>query len=602
MIKFASSVWWNRIVRRFERLYGEDGVRAARRFNMMIGRYGVGMDPHARPQTAAEAWDQTDSVLITYADMVRSGEKAPLAALRDFLAARLSGVVSTVHLLPFFPYSSDDGFSVIDYRAVDPDSGEWRDVRALGQDFKLMFDLVLNHVSRHSAWYRDYVNGIAPARHYFIEADPKDDLSAVVRPRARPLLTEARTRGGTSHLWATFSDDQLDVDFSNPDVLFEFLDILLLYISMGARIVRLDAIAYLWKEIGTTCIHLPQTHEVVRIMRELVELVAPGALILTETNVPHEENISYFGDGDEAHMVYQFSLPPLLLHTLLKGDSRALTGWAAGLGDPPEGCTFFNFTASHDGVGVRPLEGLVSPEELSDLVQAVRDRGGHVSTKTNADGTESPYELNITYFDALGDPGDGESDTHVARFLLSQAIALALRGIPGIYFHSLTATRNYTAGVGKTGRARTINRMKWEASALERMLENPASAGHKVFERYVRLLTIRRGRRAFHPFGRQQVLDLSDHVFALERVSPEGGERLLALHNVTDAPVEVDWSDRSTIPGRRWRELISDTAGRGSSLTLAPYQAAWILPSDERATKTVSKKDRASGGKASSKS
>jgi len=121
------------------------------------------------------------------------------------------------------------------------------------------------------------------------------------------------------------------------------------------RIARLDAVAFLWKELGTNCLHLPETHELVKLFRDVCEIVAPRAIILTETNVPHAENVSYFGQGDEAHMVYQFSLPPLLLHAFITGNGQYLTHWASGLEPPPAGCTFFNFTASHDGVGVRPF-------------------------------------------------------------------------------------------------------------------------------------------------------------------------------------------------------------------------------------------------------
>jgi len=350
---------YERIRERLGRLYGEAALpRLMDRLQLIIGRYGVGAD--CLPEAAGCApWDQTDAVLISYGDMVCASQEAPLATLRRFLEQHVGDAISSLHLLPLFPYSSDDGFAVIDYRQIDPALGRWADLDALADDYRLMLDLVINHVSSQSRWFRAYTNGMAPERHYFIEVDPKADLSAVVRPRTSALLRSVQTPYGERHVWATFGQDQIDVDFSNPDVLFEYLDILLFYVHHGAQIIRLDAIAYLWKQLGTSCIHLPQTHEIVKLLRDLLNLVAPRVLVVTETNVPHAENISYFGNGDEAHLVYQFSLPPLLLHAMHSGNGRYLTEWAAALAPPPPGCTYFNFTASHDGIGVRPLEGLL---------------------------------------------------------------------------------------------------------------------------------------------------------------------------------------------------------------------------------------------------
>ncbi|MEJ2096688.1 MAG: alpha-amylase family glycosyl hydrolase, partial [Deltaproteobacteria bacterium] len=171
--------------------------------------------------------------------------------------------------------------------------------------FKIMMDLVLNHVSAESDWFRRYLRGEKRFEHLALEADPSNDLSRVVRPRAWPLLTEFRKDSGeTVHLWTTFSADQIDLNFQDVNVLALMVEILLLYVEKGAAIIRLDAIAYLWKEVGTSCIHLPQTHEMVKLFRAILDAVSPGTLIITETNVPHAENISYFGtDFDEAQLV-----------------------------------------------------------------------------------------------------------------------------------------------------------------------------------------------------------------------------------------------------------------------------------------------------------
>lgn len=554
---------------RLRRLYGEERAAAcASRMAMLVGRYGLGDEPRA----AAAGWSEHDAVLIAYGDHVQSPGEKPLLALDRFLDRHAGGAFTGLHILPFFPYSSDDGFSVIHFRTVRPDLGDWSDLQTLAGKRRLMADLVVNHVSAHSGWFKDFVAGIAPARDYFVTADPAVDHSAVVRPRTHPLLTRFPTRQGDRHVWTTFSADQVDLDFHNPDVLFEMLDILLFYVAMGVRIIRLDAIAYLWKQPGTPCIHLPETHEVVKLFRDLLAVVAPDVLLISETNVPHAENISYFGEGDEAHMVYQFSLPPLLLHALNQGTARHLTAWAASLPPPPPGCTFFNFTSSHDGIGVRPLEGIVPSAECERLVAHVRARGGEVSMKRNTDGSESPYELNITWYDALGGEPDEGVEPHLARFLCSQAVCFALRGMPSVYFGTLVAAPNDRAGVASTGRARSINRHKWTTGELEAVLADAAAPAGRALAGIRRLLQARAGHPAFHPDAAQEVLHLDDRVFAVRRTAADG-RSVLALHNTSSAEVAV------RLPGHNG--LLHNLLGgeqTAPDCILAPYAAAWLEP------------------------
>ncbi len=575
MIKNLDIHALERMRTRFNRLYGPNEVEhLMERMVALVGRYGIGLEGYSHE----DRWDERTAVLITYGDMVQNGEEPPLRVLKRFADQYLAGAVNTIHILPFCPYSSDDGFSVIDYRVVDAKLGDWADVQEIGREFRLMFDLVLNHCSRKSKWFADYVGDIAPYRNYFIEADPSSDLSAVTRPRALPLLTPVHTRHGDTHLWTTFSDDQMDLDFSNPDVLFEFLDILLYYIAKGASIIRLDAIAYLWKQAGTNCIHLEQTHEVVRMMRDLLEMVAPDVVLLTETNVPHEENISYFGSGDEAHMVYQFSLPPLLLHGLVNGNSSYLTQWAASLDELPKTCTFFNFTASHDGIGMRPLQGIVPDDEISKLAAHVKALGGHVSSKTNSDGSESPYELNITYFDAMGDGADSVSDLHIDRFLCSQTIAMELCGVPALYFHSLTATRNYTEGVAETGRARTINRRKWKEEELTAVLSDARSPTARVLKECLNRLQLRSQNKVFHPGAKQQIINLGPEWFVAIRERRQA--RVVCISNFTGEYRELKVDERLYRLNRA--DSCSDILtgnrymGDGKVIPFAPYQTVWL--------------------------
>jgi len=507
------------------------------------------------------------AILITYGDQLREPDRAPLRTLAEFCDQHLRGVVSGIHTLPFYPYSSDDGFSVIDYKQVNPALGTWDDVGRVSQHFHLMFDGVINHISAQSEWFRAFLQDDPKYRDYFIAIEDDPDLSQVVRPRALPLLTEFTTPSGVKKVWTTFSADQLDLNYANPDVLLDIIDVLLFYVAHGAELIRLDAIAYLWKEIGTSCIHLPQTHRMIQLLRAILDEVAPHVLLITETNVPHRDNVAYFGDGyNEAQWVYNFALPPLILHTFRTGDVTALTQWAAGLTTPSAETTFFNFLASHDGIGLNPARGILRDDEIAALVQQVMAHGGRASYKNNPDGSTSPYELNINYFDALSDPnGDEPLALQIDRFVAAHTIMFALAGVPGIYFHSLFGSRGWPEGVTQLGHHRAINRQKFERAEIEHELSEPASLRAQVFRRLKHLLQIRSGSDAFDPHSPQRVIELNRAIFAVER-GP-----VLCLHNVT-AQVQHVMLDR------RWQSTHDLVSGRvlDVDVTLKPYEVRWL--------------------------
>lgn len=549
-------------------LYGERGDAVLPHLLERLGRFLVEHPELAARPTAEPTQD--DVVLITYADQIRAEGEVPLRTLHRFAERRLAEAVNTVHLLPFYPSTSDDGFSVVDYLAVDPAVGDWSDVASFGQDFALMFDAVINHVSASSRWFRGFQAGEEPYVHYFLDVEPGTDLSSVVRPRTLPLLTPFETTRGTRHVWTTFSADQVDLNFQTPEVLLDVVDVILTYVARGAKVLRLDAITYLWKEIGTTCVHHPKTHRVIQLLRTIVDAVAPHVLLLTETNVPHSENVSYFGSGhDEAHMVYNFALPPLTLHSFVSGDARALRRWAATLETPSKATTFFNFLASHDGIGVRPVEGILAPEQVAALATRVERHGGKVSFRSEPGGRQSPYELNISYFDALSDPDASEPlERQVDRFVAAHAIAASLRGVPAVYVHSLLGSRSDREAVMRTGANRSINRARLGLEALEEELDDPTSLRHRVWRRLSRLYAVRRAEPAFHPQASQEVLDAPDGVFAVRR-----GGRVTCLVNVTDRPQSVDMA-----AGAGGENLLADTASTDAprQRSLPPYGVAWL--------------------------
>jgi sucrose phosphorylase len=340
-------------------------------------------------------------------------------------------------------------------------------------------------------------------------------------------------------------------------------------VEKGARLLRLDAVAYLWKKIGTWCIHLDHTHDMVRLLRKILDAAAPESIIITETNVPHDENISYFGNGfNEAQMVYNFTLAPLLLHTFLSEDAGEFSRWADSLTTPSDETTFFNFTASHDGIGVRPVEGILSEKQVERLIQTVQKNGGQVSYKQNPDGSRSPYELNITYVDALrrDDGMDAE------RFLASQSIQAALPGVPGIYIHSLLGSRNWLEGVTQTGRARTINRQKLQVQPVMDELQNWESFRSRVFHPYTHLLRVRRAQEAFHPNAAFKILRLDHRVVAIQRKSQH--QRIFALVNISCETVTVSLALQSGTD--RLNELLTGGQVSTDRIDLAPYQTVWL--------------------------
>ena len=522
-------------------------------------------------------WSQDDALLITYGNSLIDGKHKPLDLLHHFLGSQLSGVLDGVHILPFFPFTSDDGFAVSDYTSVNPQLGDWADIQRIAGDFKLMSDLVLNHVSSQGQWFNAYRQRQAPYDRFFYEGDPEDDLSTVVRPRTTPLLQEVETLDGPRHVWCTFSHDQIDLDFRNPEVLLEFLRIIRQHVENGVQIVRLDAVAFLWKQPGTPSIHMPQTHEIVKLIRMLCDFAIEPIILLTETNVPKAENLSYFGNQDEAHVIYNFPLPPLILHALLSGDARHLVKWQRSMPPAPLGCAYLNFTASHDGIGMRPAEGLLSPEDQAAMIDTVEKNGGRVSMRALPNGGVAPYELNTTFFDALRETFDGPDDHHIERFLCSQMIVMSLEGVPAFYIHALLATANDHDSVEKRGMNRAINRHRWNYDVLQAKLADPTNRHAIVLEALRRRLKLRRKQVAFHPNATQFTLQMADpRVFGLWRQSLDRRQSIFALHNVSAETVTLPAATLNLIEDESWGDLMAPDDVIGEEITLAPYQCRWI--------------------------
>ena len=540
-----------------------------------------------------ERFTERDVILITYGDILRGEEHSPLATLAKFCDTYLEGTINTLHILPFFPYSSDRGFSIIDFETVDPHLGTWQDIEDLESRYNLMFDGVINHVSSKSRWFQEFLNGNPYYEGFFISFTSPADLTSeqrriIFRPRTSNILTEFQTINGPNYVWTTFSQDQIDLNYKDPDVLMRVIEILLMYIRHGADIIRLDAVTYLWSEPGTCCVQLDQTHEIVKLFRDILDAAAPGVALITETNVPHKENISYFGNGqDEAQMVYNFALPPLVLHTFYTEDTTALSRWAKDLKNKSNTATMFNFLDSHDGIGINAVKDILSKEDIDFIIRRAEEHGGFISYKTGREGIEEPYEINITWFSALNDENSDEDIAfQVKRFVASRIIALVLQGVPGIYLHSLIGTKNDIETVLATKSKRDINRTVIDENAITEALKDPLSKISRINRELGRLITIRTKQRAFHPNGDQDILMISSDIIAVLRISPEFDQRILTLNNVTNrvCHIEIPISDLGTNESR-WYDLVSGMEWMAEDqrlyITLQPYDIIWLEPSYE---------------------
>jgi glucosylglycerate phosphorylase len=582
-----------RILDKLVLLYGEERSRPCfseveRLMQAHYARKTVDMIAYERTFNPADRFTERDVIAITYADTIHNPEATRLQTLYHVLSLFLRRTINTVHILPFFPSSSDRGFSIIDFSQIDPQVGTWDDIERLSLRFRLMFDGVFNHVSSKSRWFQEFLDGNPEYQDFFVKFSTKqaidpDHLSLILRPRTTDLLTGFQSLRGPTYVWTTFSSDQIDLNFKNPEVLLQVLKVLLFYIRRGADIIRLDAVTYLWREIGTTCAHLQQTHTLVKLFRAVLDVVAPQVALVTETNVPHKDNISYLGDGsDEAQMVYNFALPPLVLHSFQTGNCTELGRWAATLSKVADTATFLNFLDSHDGIGLLGAKDILTPQQIEAMIDRVRQHGGLISYRTASDGSPSPYEMNVTWYSALN-PDDGTEDLElqVDRFVASRSIALVLAGVPGIYLPSLVGSRNDQEAIAKGEEARSINRPRVHEEALLELLSDPASTAYKIARRFDYLIEKRIECRAFHPNSRQRVFSINPSVFAVLRQAESDHLRVFCLTNVTGSsqvftlPIED-----SDLDGNRWIDLLSDFAISPAEgklhITLAPYQVMWL--------------------------
>lgn len=492
--------------------------------------------------------DASDVILITYADSITKKGQEGIKTLNKFLKSYTGNLITGIHFLPFYPYTSDDGFSISDYNKIIPSYGNWNDVEDISKNKKIMLDAVINHTSVSNNWFKEN-------KAYYIEYNPKFDCSKVIRPRTTPLFSEIEE----NKYWTTFSEDQIDLNYNNPDVLFEIIKILMNYVSFGAKLIRLDAVGFIWKESGTTCMHLEQVHDIIKLINIILNKTFGNIYLVTETNVPEKDNLTYFGNGDEAAMIYQFVLPPLLLYTFIEKNSKKFQEWLKHLDklEIPDGTTYFNFTASHDGIGLRSVEDILEKSEVSKIVDKVKEKNGQVSYMIDDKGIKKPYELNINYFDALSI--NDNNQLNIDSFLCSQFLMLSLKGVPGIYYNSLVGSRNWVEGYKKSNIKRRINRQKWDIDQLENEIKNNYERSYTL-RKYLELIKARNN-KAFNPYNKQKEIFIDESLVSFLR------DDVLVLSNITNDKVVLNGNIRGYDLIRK--EEIS-------LFELAPYEYFWL--------------------------
>ena len=525
-------------------------------------------------------WSENTILLITYADSISRGLSGKtLNDFGKFYKKYLKKFINSIHFLPFFPSSGDGGFSVKNHNDVDKAYGTWEDIQSLSKKANIMTDLVLNHSSSKGDWYKNFLDDKDPGKNYFYVVDKNYDCSKVVRPRDHDLLTEIELQNKKKFLWCTFSHDQIDLNFKNPDVLLEFIKLIIKLSSYGIKIFRLDAVAFIWKQPGTTCLNLSQTHEIIKLLRDIVDQLDKNLIIVTETNLPKQENLSYFGKNDEAHWIYNFSLPPLIVNTFLFEDSVALTKWSMKMPPAQLGNAYLNFIASHDGIGMRPAEGILSDKEIKKMLQRLKKNGSKFSMRKLSNNEEKVYEANISLFNALQfTDSDLKGKFALKRFIAAHCIILAIEGVPAFYFNSLFATKNDEETFANTGVKRNLNRYKWHYSTLVNLIKTNNTIERNCYEIFKELISIRKIQPAFHPNATQFTLNLDKNIFAVWRQSRDRKQSIFALTNVSSKTIKFNTNKINLIDDEKWFDLLSQETKITDDqyVKLMPFQSLWI--------------------------
>ena len=428
---------------------------------------------------------KNEAMLITYSDSLGNN----LKDLKHVLEKHLKGVISGVHILPFFPSSGDRGFAPMDYTKVDPAFGDWEDVKALAKDYYLMFDFMVNHISAQSPYFKDFLEkkDASEWRNLFIRykdfwketgGEPtQEQVDLIYKRKPRAPYRIAEFADGTSEkVWCTFDEQQVDLDVAHPVAKKFIKDNLTFLCEKGASIIRLDAFAYANKKIGTNCFFVePDIWETLKECTDVLD--AHNVTVLPEI---HEHYTIQLKIAEHDYYVYDFAMPMLVLHTLFSGNVDRLVHWM-------EICPRKQFTTldTHDGIGVVDVKDLMTDEECEATREALYAQGANVKKKYSSAEYNNLdiYQINCTYYSALGNNDQA--------YILARVLQCFAPGIPQIYYVGLLAGENDIELLERTKEGRNINRHYYSLEEIDETVKRP------VVQQLFNLLKFRNSSKAF---------------------------------------------------------------------------------------------------------
>lgn len=441
---------------------------------------------------------KNEIMLITYADSMGNNLKDLHKVLNQYYANAIGGV----HILPFFPSSADRGFAPMCYDRVDPKFGTFADVEAIGKDYYLMFDFMVNHISAHSAYFQDFLQkkDHSAYKDFFIRysdfwenGEPTQeqvDLIYKRKPRA-PYIEAEFADGSKEKVWCTFCEEQIDLDV-RKDATKQFIKQTLVEMCHhGAAVIRLDAFAYAIKKPNTSCFFVePDIWELLYDIEKTVK--AEGAEILPEI---HEHYTIPMKIADKGFWIYDFALPVLTLHALYNHTGVYLKQWM-------ERCPMHQFTTldTHDGIGIVDVKDLLPDEEVDKVKEQMYQQGANVKKiySSEAYNNLDIYQVNTTYYSALGNQDDA--------YLLARAIQFFAPGIPQVYYVGMLAGSNDVDLMERTKNGRDINRHYYSLEEVAKLQQRP------VVQKLKKLMELRNTHPAFSLEGTISIQAEGDHL------------------------------------------------------------------------------------------
>jgi sucrose phosphorylase len=441
-------------------------------------------------------------MLITYANSMGKN----IAQLEYVLNHIVKGAVAGVHILPFFPSSSDRGFSPLRYDIVDPEFGDWSDLARLSEKYFLMYDFMINHLSSQSSYFQDFIakKDKSPFTTMFIRhkdfwpnGEPTtEEIERIYKRKPKAPNVIVKFNNGTAErVWCSFGDDQIDLNIQS-EVTWQFIqDNLKILADHGAAFIRLDAFAYTTKKVGSTCFF--EEPEIWEILDRVKNILSPYQVeILPEV---HEHYAIQLKLAEKGYWVYDFALPMLLLHALHTGETTNLVHWLQIC--PRKQLTTLD---THDGIGVVDVRGLLTDEQIDRTKDLLFSHGANIKRiyNTEAYGNLDIYQINCTYYSALGNNNDA--------YTIARAVQMFAPGIPQIYYVGLLAGKNDIKLVESTKNGRDINRHSFTIEEIARETKRP------VVQKILKLM---RFRNEFPAFAGECEASSNDSELIIKRVS-----------------------------------------------------------------------------------